>query len=68
MQIPKKQYKVSFLFRKHIDGFKELIGYSTTPPNQEGGTPKENLEETYGKLKDLCESSLLQKPTDILFF
>ncbi|AEG73301.1 hypothetical protein MHF_1051 [Mycoplasma haemofelis Ohio2] len=61
-----KQYKVSFLFRKHIEGFKELIGYLTPPPEREGETPKENLEEAYGKLKSWCDSSLVAKPADDL--
>ncbi|CBY92995.1 hypothetical protein HF1_09870 [Mycoplasma haemofelis str. Langford 1] len=61
-----KQYKVSFLFRKHIEGFKDLIGYSTPAPEKEGDAPKENLKDAYEKLKSWCDRSLLQKPTDSL--
>ncbi|AEW45664.1 hypothetical protein MHC_04040 [Mycoplasma haemocanis str. Illinois] len=61
-----KKYKISFLFRKHIEGFKDLIGYSTPAPEKEGGTPKEDLTVAYEKLKSWCENSLLKKPTDDL--
>ncbi|CBY93008.1 hypothetical protein HF1_10000 [Mycoplasma haemofelis str. Langford 1] len=55
------KYKVAYVFRKHIDGFNALIGYS--PEIGQDGKEVENLEEAKTAFKAWCTSSLT-KPID----
>ncbi|CBY93033.1 hypothetical protein HF1_10250 [Mycoplasma haemofelis str. Langford 1] len=50
------QYKVAYVFRKHIDGFHSLIGYS--PKMGEDGKEVEDLNAAKGAFKTWCEDSL----------
>ncbi|CBY93028.1 hypothetical protein HF1_10200 [Mycoplasma haemofelis str. Langford 1] len=51
-----KQYKVAYVFRKHIDGFHSLIGYS--PEIGEDGKEVEDLDAAKSAFKEWCTSSL----------
>nr|WP_014272764.1 hypothetical protein [Mycoplasma haemocanis] len=51
-----EQYKVAYVFRKHISGFNSLIGYSPTVNGE--GKEKINFEEATQIFKKWCDSSL----------
>ncbi|AEW45693.1 hypothetical protein MHC_04185 [Mycoplasma haemocanis str. Illinois] len=50
------QYKVAYVFRKHINGFHDLIGYK--PQIGNNGKELEDLEAAKDAFKKWCESSL----------
>ncbi|CBY93053.1 hypothetical protein HF1_10450 [Mycoplasma haemofelis str. Langford 1] len=56
-----EKYKVAYVFRKHIDGFHDLIGYK--PEVDEQGKEQENLEASKTAFQNWCEDSL-KKPVD----
>ncbi|CBY93047.1 hypothetical protein HF1_10390 [Mycoplasma haemofelis str. Langford 1] len=49
------QYKVAYVFRKHIDGFHALIGYS---PEVDEGKEVEDLDKAHQAFKAWCNDSL----------
>ncbi|AEG73378.1 hypothetical protein MHF_1135 [Mycoplasma haemofelis Ohio2] len=55
------KYKVSYVFRKHIDGFNSLISYS--PQMGDDGKEVENLDVAKDAFKKWCTDSL-DKPID----
>ncbi|AEG73402.1 hypothetical protein MHF_1161 [Mycoplasma haemofelis Ohio2] len=55
------QYKVAYVFRKHIDGFHALIGYQ--PEIDDKGKEIEDLEKAKDAFKKWCTESL-DKPID----
>ncbi|AEG72835.1 hypothetical protein MHF_0563 [Mycoplasma haemofelis Ohio2] len=57
-----EKYKVAYIFRKHIEGVPELIGF--IPPSKEEGT--ENLEGGGKALGEWCQKSLESKSDDQL--
>ncbi|CBY92974.1 hypothetical protein HF1_09660 [Mycoplasma haemofelis str. Langford 1] len=60
-----KEYRVSYIFKKHIEGVLELIGF--VPPEQEKGREiRENIEEAGKILEAWCKKSLASKPDDAL--
>ncbi|AEG73373.1 hypothetical protein MHF_1130 [Mycoplasma haemofelis Ohio2] len=56
-----KQYKVAYVFRKHIDGFNSLIGYS--PEKDEKGKEQIDLAQAKDAFQTWCENSLT-KPVE----
>ncbi|AEG73381.1 hypothetical protein MHF_1138 [Mycoplasma haemofelis Ohio2] len=56
-----EKYKVAYVFRKHIDGFHDLIGYK--PEVDEQGKEQEDLEASKTAFQKWCEDSL-KKPVD----
>ncbi|AEW45690.1 hypothetical protein MHC_04170 [Mycoplasma haemocanis str. Illinois] len=55
------KYKIAYVFRKHINGFNSLIGYS--PKIGEDGKEVEDLDAAKSAFKMWCTSSL-DKPVD----
>ncbi|AEW45677.1 hypothetical protein MHC_04105 [Mycoplasma haemocanis str. Illinois] len=60
-----KDYKVAYIFRKHISGFTKLIGF-TPPSEKEGEEVIENIVGGGEALKKWCLKSLESKPDDSL--
>ncbi|AEG73340.1 hypothetical protein MHF_1092 [Mycoplasma haemofelis Ohio2] len=60
-----EEYKVAYIFRKHIEGVSELIGF-VPPPKEEGQEVVENIKEGGEALKKWCVKSLEAKPDDSL--
>ncbi|AEW45697.1 hypothetical protein MHC_04205 [Mycoplasma haemocanis str. Illinois] len=59
------EYKVSYIFKKHIAGVTETIGF--LPPEQEKGQPiKEDLENAGRALSTWCKKSLDAAPNDTI--
>ncbi|AEG73364.1 hypothetical protein MHF_1121 [Mycoplasma haemofelis Ohio2] len=59
------KYKVSYIFKKHIEGVTDLIGF--VPPEQEKGKPiNEDLENAGKALSSWCKKSLESAPDDTL--
>ncbi|AEG72906.1 hypothetical protein MHF_0634 [Mycoplasma haemofelis Ohio2] len=52
-----EDYKVAYVFRKHIVGFLSLIGHQP-PTTSEDGEDNDNLEDAKIKFKEWCEGSL----------
>ncbi|CBY93041.1 hypothetical protein HF1_10330 [Mycoplasma haemofelis str. Langford 1] len=59
-----KQYKVAYVFRKHIDGFNALIGY--VPTKNEKGEEQIDLAQAKEAFQKWCESSLNRPVEDTL--
>ncbi|AEW45654.1 hypothetical protein MHC_03980 [Mycoplasma haemocanis str. Illinois] len=60
-----KEYRISYIFKKHIDGVLALIGF--IPPKQELGQEiKENIKDAGKALEAWCKKSLASKPEDVL--
>ncbi|AEW45708.1 hypothetical protein MHC_04260 [Mycoplasma haemocanis str. Illinois] len=57
-------YKVAYLFRKHIKDFHNLIGY--TPIVDNNGREKEDLEKAKNAFKQFCVDSLGKPAEDTL--
>ncbi|AEW45683.1 hypothetical protein MHC_04135 [Mycoplasma haemocanis str. Illinois] len=60
-----EEYRVAYIFRKHIKGFTQLIGF-TPPPKEEGKPERENIVGGGEALKKWCLKSLESKPDDSL--
>ncbi|AEW45706.1 hypothetical protein MHC_04250 [Mycoplasma haemocanis str. Illinois] len=58
------KYKVAYVFRKHIDGFHNLIGYKPEIGNH--GKEIENLDAAKSAFKKWCSESLDKPMDDIL--
>ncbi|AEG73358.1 hypothetical protein MHF_1113 [Mycoplasma haemofelis Ohio2] len=58
------QYKVAYVFRKHIDGFHDLIGYK--PAVGEDGKEVEELDKAKEAFQKWCEDSLKKSVDDTL--
>ncbi|CBY93030.1 hypothetical protein HF1_10220 [Mycoplasma haemofelis str. Langford 1] len=59
-----EKYKVAYVFRKHIDGFHDLIGYK--PAVGEDGKEVEELDKAKEAFQKWCEDSLKKSVDDTL--